>query len=81
MKACLLNHFHFCPYFVSVDGLLGVEEEAMLKLIVSRFTTKWKPPYSSMCGYVNSRMVISVDINGIPLRYHRDDIVVVFRYY
>ena len=43
-----------------VDGLLGVDEEVLLKGIASRLATKWKQPYSRMCGYVKSRVAITL---------------------
>ena len=50
LNACLNEHLHF-TYFVSlVDGIIGVEAEAMLKHITSRLTQKWKEPYSRTYG-------------------------------
>ena len=40
-----------------MDGLLGVEAEAMLKCIASRFTQKWKELYSRTYRYM---MIIAV---------------------
>ena len=60
LEACLQQRRHF-PYFVaSVDGLLGVEATATLKMIASRLTKKWRQPYSRMCSYVNSRIDITL---------------------
>ena len=41
-------------------GLLGVEAEANLKRIVRRLTQKFKEPYSYTCGYVKSRVAITL---------------------
>ena len=49
------------PLFVaSVDGLLGVEATATLKRLASRMATKWKQPYSKTCGYIKSRISITL---------------------
>ena len=45
LEAGLWQRHHFYPFFVSVDGLIGVEAEATLKPTSSRITTKWKHPY------------------------------------
>ena len=60
LDACLHQHRHFYPFFASVDGLLGVEATTNLKRLDSRLATKWKQPYSKMCGYVNSRISTSL---------------------
>ena len=43
-----------------MDGLLGVEATATLKRIASHLATKWRHHYSKMCGYVNSRVAITL---------------------
>ena len=43
----------------SVDRLLGVDEIANLKRIASSLALKWRQPYSTMCGYINSRFAIT----------------------
>ena len=48
------------PFFASVDGLLGVEETETLKRLAIFLDTKWKQPYSKTCGYVTSRIVITL---------------------
>ena len=60
LEACLQQHRHFSPFVASVDGLLGVEETATLKRIASRLSTKWKQSYSKTCGYVKSRIAITL---------------------
>ena len=50
----------FSPFVALVDGLLGVEATATLKRITSRLATKWKQPYSKTCGYVKSRVAITL---------------------
>ena len=41
-------------------GLLGVEEMATLKMIASRLATKCRQTYSKTCGYVKSRVAITL---------------------
>ena len=60
LEACLQQRRHFYPFFASVDGLLGVEAMATLKRISSRLATKCKQPYSKTCGYVKSRIAITL---------------------
>ena len=51
---------HFSPFVASVDGLLRVEATATLRRIASRLASKWKQPYSKTCGYVKSRIAITL---------------------
>ena len=60
LKACLKQHRHFPPFVASVDGILGVEATATLKRIASQLATKWWQPYLRTCGYVNSRIAITL---------------------
>ena len=48
------------PLNFSVDVLLGVEAEDSLKNISSRLATKWKQPSSWACGYIKSRVYITL---------------------
>ena len=60
LEACLRQRRHFSPFVASVDGLIGVEATATLKRIASRLSSKWKQPYSKRCGYVKSRIAITL---------------------
>ena len=51
---------HFSPFVTSVDGLLGVEATATLKRLASRLATNWKQLYSKTCGYIKSRIAITL---------------------
>ena len=51
---------HFYPFVALVDEMLGVEVTATLKRIDSRLATKWKQTYSKTCGYVKSRVAITL---------------------
>ena len=55
LEAFLQKHRHLSTLVASVDGLLGVEEEANLKRIARRLAKNCQQPYLSACGYVNSR--------------------------
>ena len=60
LEACLQQRRHFSPFVASVDGFLGVEATATLKRIASRLASKWKQPYSKTCGYITSRIAITL---------------------
>ena len=60
LEACLQQRRHFSPFVASVDRLLGEEATATLKRVSSRLATKWRQPYSKMCGYVKSRVAITL---------------------
>ena len=60
LEACLQQCRHFSPSVDSVDVLLGVEATAAPKRIASRLATKWRQPYSRTCGYVKSRVAITL---------------------
>ena len=60
LEARLRQCRHLSHFVVSVDILLGMEVEATPKLISSRLMTKWKQPYSRICGYVKSGVAITL---------------------
>ena len=60
LEAFLQQRRHFSPFVALVDGLLGVESTATLKRLAIRLATKWKQPYSKTCGYVSSRIAITL---------------------
>ena len=60
LEACLQQRRHFSYFVASIDGLIGVEATATLKKIASRLTSNWKQPYLKMCGYVKSRIAITL---------------------
>ena len=60
LEACLQQCRNFSPYVASVDGLLRVEATATMKRIASRLASKWKQPYLQTCGYVTSRVAITM---------------------
>ena len=60
LEECLQQHRKFHPFVALVDGLIGVEEMATLKMIASRLSTKWRQPYPRTCGYVKSSISITL---------------------
>ena len=60
LEACLQQRRHFSRFVALVDGLLGVDATATLKRLASRLATKWKQSYSKTCGYVKSRIAITL---------------------
>ena len=60
LEACLQQRRHFSPFFASVDGLMGVEATATLNRLASCLATKWNQSYSKTCGYINSRIAITL---------------------
>ena len=60
LEACLQQLQYLPPLVDSVDGLLGVEATATMKRISSRLETKWRQTYSKTCGYVKSRVAITL---------------------
>ena len=60
LEARLQQLRHFSPFVSSVDGMLGLEMTATLKTIAIRHTSKWRQPYSRTCGYVKSRIYITL---------------------
>ena len=60
LEACLQQRRHLSPFVSSVDGLLVVEATTTLKRLASRLATKWRQSYSSTCGYVKSRITITL---------------------
>ena len=60
LEACLQQRRHFSPFLASVYGLLGVETTVNLKRIASHLATKWRQTYSKTCGYVKSRVTITL---------------------
>jgi hypothetical protein len=60
LKAYLKQRWHFSPFVVSTNGLLGKESQTLLKKLSVLLAEKWEKPYSEICGYVNARMSIAM---------------------
>jgi hypothetical protein len=73
VEHCLARRRHFTPLVFSVDGLRGIEAEAAVKRLASRLAAKWKRTYSEVCGYVRSRLALTlVRTTSLCLRGARD---------
>ena len=59
-KHCHDGRKSFVPLVFSADGLRGKEASAAMKRLASLLADKWQRQYSEMCGYVRSRMAISL---------------------
>ena len=60
LQACLSRRRHFTPLVYSVDGMCGREAIAFRKHLAAKLAEKWKCPYSEVCGYVCSRISVSL---------------------
>ena len=60
VDACLARRRTFTPLVFSVDGLRGGEASAATKRLASRLSAKWKRTYSEVCGFVRSRLSITL---------------------
>ena len=73
VDACLARRRTFTPLVFSVDGLRGTEASAATKKLASRLSAKWKRTYSEVCGFVRSRLSITlVRTTSMCLRGSRD---------
>ena len=59
-KACADRRRHFTPLVFSTDGMMAAEAKAASKRLASRLATKWKRPYSELCGFVRSRLSVAL---------------------
>ena len=66
---CHAQRRTFVPFVVSADGLLGAEAKSLLKLLAFKLAKKWSRPYSSVRGYVNARLSLSI-VRGANLCLH-----------
>jgi hypothetical protein len=57
---CIQQRRHFTPFVVSTDGLIGREGKTLLRKLSSLLAEKSGKSYSTVCGYVNSRMSIAI---------------------
>ena len=60
LEACIQQHRHVSPFLASIDGLLDVEAAATIKRIPRRLITKCQQPYLRTCGYIKSRISITL---------------------
>jgi hypothetical protein len=73
VEPCLARRRQFTPLVFSVDGLRGAEADAATKKLASLLAAKWKRTYSEVCGFVRSRLAITlVRTTSLCLRSARD---------
>jgi len=73
LAVCLEKRMSFTPLVFSVDGLKGAEAAAAGRRLSALLATKWKRPFSQVCGMVNSRLSIAlVRSTSACLRTARD---------
>jgi hypothetical protein len=73
VDACLARRRSFTPLVFLVDGLRGTEASAATKKLASHLSAKWKRTYSEVCGFVCSRLSITlVRTASLCLRGSRD---------
>ena len=60
LDACLGNCRTFTPLVYSIDGMCGPETAAFGKRLAAKLAEKWQRPYSEVCGYVRSRLSVSL---------------------
>jgi hypothetical protein len=60
VNACLAWRRTFTPLVFSVDELRGTEASTATKKLASRLSVKWKQTYSKVCGFVRSRLSITL---------------------
>jgi hypothetical protein len=60
LEPCLKQQRHFTPFVVSTGGLLGKEAPFFIRRLSSILSEKWHQPYSVVCGFVKSRMIIAI---------------------
>jgi hypothetical protein len=57
---CLARRKTFTPLVFSVDGMRGPEGSAASKRLAVLLSAKWKQTYSTVCGYVRSRLSMAL---------------------
>ena len=50
----------FTPICVSVDGVLGSEDDVFIKRIADSLTGKWEKKYSEVIGWIRTRLCFAV---------------------
>ena len=57
---CKAQRIDFTPLVFSADGLIGKKANLAIKRLSAKLAAKWDRPYSVVCGYVRSRLSISL---------------------
>ena len=59
-EMCRQNRMHFTPLIFSVDGMIGPRAEGAIRQLSARLSRKWNQSYSAVCGFVRSRLTLSL---------------------
>jgi hypothetical protein len=59
-EPCNARRRDFTPLVFSVDGLMGEQATAVSRRLARRLSNKWGRSYSTVCGFVRSRLSISL---------------------
>ena len=59
LKHCLSKNWHFSPFIVSIDGLLGVEAGMVLKKIAEDQAAKMDVPRSVVINWLRTQISIA----------------------
>ena len=60
LDPCLKQRWHFTPFVVSCEGMLGKEADVFLKNLAKKLAKKWERPYSRTIAFVRTRFAISM---------------------
>ena len=60
LDACLQQQRHFSTFVVDVYRSLGAEAKVVNKNLATQLVSKWRNPYSVMCGLINARMSVAI---------------------
>ena len=60
LEACIQQQRQFTTLFISLNSLMSTEAEDTMKIMACCLATKFQKPYSRTCGYVLSRVAITI---------------------
>jgi len=60
LDPCLQQRKHFTPLVFSVDGVAGREATSAIRNLAKLLSAKWNRAYSHVCGYIRSRLSLSL---------------------
>ena len=60
LEACLARHAGLTPLCFSIDGMFGSEADCFLHRLADRLSAKWERSYSTVVGWVCSRLSFAV---------------------
>ena len=59
LQACLAQRMHFTPLVFSIDGVMGRETDAFVKILAKHLALKWDRPFSRVIDYLLTRLSIA----------------------